>query len=78
MKSAPRGVRLATGEIATVIHRGETVTTPVVACMTNVAGPPMMRPQRRGTTDKANAIVALVADSDAMVRVPWETRYADD
>jgi hypothetical protein len=71
-------VRLASGEIAIVIHRGETVTTPVVACLTNVAGQPMMRPQRRETTDKANAIVALVADADVMVRVPWETLYPDD
>lgn len=71
-------VRLASGEIAIVIHRGETVNTPVVACLTNVAGQPMMRPQRRETTDKANAIVALVADADVMVRVPWETLYPDD
>lgn len=71
-------VRLASGEIAIVVHRGETVNTPVVACLTNVAGQQMMRPQRRETTDKANAIVALVADSDVMVRVPWESLYPDD
>jgi hypothetical protein len=71
-------VRLASGEIAIVIHRGETVATPVVACLTNAAGQAMMRPQRRETTDKANAIVALVADADVMVRVPWETLYPDD
>jgi len=71
-------VRLASGEIAIVIHRGETVSTPVVACLTNIAGQPMMRPQRRETTDKASAIVALVADTDVMVRVPWETLYPDD
>jgi hypothetical protein len=71
-------VRLASGEIAIVIHRGETVSTPVVACLTNCAGQPMMRPPRRETSDKANAIVALVADADVMVRVPWETLYPDD
>ncbi len=71
-------VRLASGEIAIVVHRGETVSTPVVACLTNVAGQPMMKPLRRETTDKASAIVALVADTDVMVRVPWETLYADD
>ena len=53
-------MRLVSGEIASVVHRGETVSTPVVACLTNAAGQPMMRPQRRETTDKANAIVALV------------------
>ena len=71
-------VRLASGEIAIVIHRGESVATPVVACLTNSAGQAMMRPQRRETTDKASAIVALVADADVMVRVPWETLYPDD
>ena len=71
-------VRLASGEIAIVVQRGQSVSTPVVACLTNVAGQPMMRPQRRETTDRANAIVALVADADVMVRVPWETLYPDD
>ena len=71
-------VRLASGEIAIVVHRGETVSTPVVACLTNVSGQPMMKPVRRETTDKGSAIVALVADGDVMVRVPWETLYPDD
>jgi hypothetical protein len=71
-------VRLATGEIAIVVQRGQSVSMPIVACLTNVAGQPMMKPQRRETSDKANAIVALVADADVMVRVPWETLYPDD
>jgi HD-GYP domain-containing protein (c-di-GMP phosphodiesterase class II) len=71
-------VRLASGEIAIVIHRGETVNTPVVACLTRPNGQPMMRPVRRETTAKDSAIVALVADADVMVRVPWETLYDDD
>ena len=71
-------VRLASGEIAIVVQRGQSVNTPVVACLTNTAGQPMMKPLRRETTDKANAIVALVADADVMVRVPWETLYPDD
>jgi hypothetical protein len=71
-------VKLASGEVAIVIHRGESVSTPVVASLTNANGQAMMRPLRRETSDKANAIVALVADSDVMVRVPWETLYPDD
>jgi hypothetical protein len=71
-------VQLATGEIAIVVQRGQSVSMPVVACLTNTAGQPMMRPVRRETTDKANAIVAMVADADVMVRVPWETLYPDD
>ena len=71
-------VRLASCEVAIVVQRGQSVNTPVVACLTNAAGQPMMTPQRRETSDKANAIVALVADADVMVRVPWETLYPDD
>lgn len=71
-------VRLASGEVAIVVQRGQSVTSPVVACLTNVAGQPMMAAPRRETADKANAIVALVADADVMVRVPWETLYPDD
>ena len=71
-------VRLASGETAIVIHRGESVNTPVVACLTNAAGQPMKLPLRRETTDKDKAIVELLADADVMVRVPWETLYPDD
>ena len=71
-------VRLSSGEIAIVVHRGETVNTPVVACLTKANGQAMMRPQRRETAAKDSAIVALVADADVMVRVPWETLYDDD
>jgi hypothetical protein len=71
-------VRLAGGEVAIVIHRGESVNTPVVACLTNARGQQMMHPQRRETTAKDAAIVALVSDADVMVRVPWETLYDED
>ncbi len=70
-------VRLASGEIAIVIQRGATVNTPVVACLTKSNGQPMMRPLRRETTTKESAVVAIVPDSDVMVRVPWETLYTD-
>jgi hypothetical protein len=71
-------VRLASGETAIVIQRGASVTTPVVACLTRPNGQPMMRAQRRETGAKESAVVAIVADGDVMVRVPWESLYADD
>jgi hypothetical protein len=71
-------VRLASGETAIVIHRGETVNAPVVACLTKPNGQVMMRPQRRTTGTKESAVVAIVADSDVMVRVPWESLYSED
>ena len=71
-------VKLAGGEVAIVLQRGPTVNTPVVACLTRGNGQVLMRPQRRDTADKENAVVSLVADTDVMVRVPWETLYPDD
>jgi len=71
-------VRLASGEIAIVVHRGESVAAPVVACLTNAAGQAMMRPQRRQTADRASAIVALLPDADVLVRMSWEMLYPDD
>jgi len=71
-------VRLASGETAIVIHRGPSVKAPVVACLTRPNGQAVMRPQRRETDSKESAVVAIVADSDVMVRVPWESLYTDD
>ncbi|MET0383731.1 MAG: HD domain-containing phosphohydrolase [Burkholderiaceae bacterium] len=71
-------VRLVSGEIAIVIHRGPTVNTPLVACLTNRTGDSLARHVRRDTAQKDFGIVALVADGDVMARVPWETLYADD
>jgi hypothetical protein len=71
-------VRLFSGETAIVIHRGESVNTPIVACMTNRNGDPLPQHLKRDTAQKESAIVALVPDSDVLVRVPLETLYADD
>lgn len=71
-------VRLVSGECAIVIHRGQTVNTPIVACLTNGNGAPLSRFVKRDTSEKAWAIAALVPEADVMVRVPWETLYDDD
>jgi HD-GYP domain-containing protein (c-di-GMP phosphodiesterase class II) len=71
-------VRLASGETAIVIHRGPSVKAPIVACLTRPNGQPAMRPQRRETDSRESAVVAIVADNDVMVRVPWESLYSDD
>ena len=71
-------VRLASGETAIVIHRGPSVNTPIVACMTNRNGDPLPQHIKRDTAQKESAIVALVPDADVMVRVRWETLYDDD
>ena len=63
-------VALVTGELAIVIQRGQTVTTPIVAAITNERGAALAEPVRRDTSRKGQAIVGVVADRKVNVRVP--------
>ena len=63
-------VRLASGELAIVVQRGPSVTTPVVACLSNACGAPLATPQRMQTTARAHAVVAVVGESSVNVRMP--------
>ncbi len=65
-------VRLASGELAVVVARGATITAPVVACLTSASGVSLARPQRRETTDRAHAVVAVVGEGSVGVRLPLE------
>jgi len=65
-------VRLSSGELAIVVARGPTVTTPVVACLTNARGTPLQYPVRRDTTDRAHAVLSVVGEGSVSVRVPVE------
>jgi HD-GYP domain-containing protein (c-di-GMP phosphodiesterase class II) len=65
-------VRLASGELAIVVQRGPTVTTPVVACLTNPRGAPLAEPVRVETSDKRRAVVALVGERQVSVRISPE------
>jgi HD-GYP domain-containing protein (c-di-GMP phosphodiesterase class II) len=58
-------VRLASGELALVVARGPTITTPVVACLTNERGAPLSVPVRRETGTKGCAVHSVVAAVDA-------------
>ena len=65
-------VALVTGELAVVIQRGQTVTTPIVAALTNERGAPRAEPVRRDTARKGQAIVSVVADHKVPTRVAPE------
>ena len=58
-------VRLSTGELAIVVQRGETITTPVVACLTTARGAPLASPERRVTDGRACAVLAAVGERQA-------------
>ena len=62
-------VRLATGEMAVVIRRGPTVTTPIVSCLTNSRGVSLPWPIRRDTSVKGFAIVAVLGQHEPAVQL---------
>jgi len=69
-------VRLASGELAIVVARGPTVSTPVVVCLTNEHGAPLEVPLRRETTDRRHAVQALVGERAVNVQVTAEKLMA--
>jgi HD-GYP domain-containing protein (c-di-GMP phosphodiesterase class II) len=65
-------VRLVSGELAVVVARGASITTPVVACLTNARGTPLAQPERRHTDNQANAVKGVVVERQARVRLPLD------
>jgi hypothetical protein len=69
-------VRLASGSVGVVVGRGPSITAPVVACLTDGAGRTLPEPHRCATTDRANAVVALLPALAETPRVSAETLVA--
>lgn len=66
-------VRLASGAVGVVVGRGPSITAPVVACLTDEAGRMLPGPQRCCTTDREQAVVALLPVLAGTPRVSAET-----
>ena len=65
-------VRLASGALAIVVQRGEVITAPVVACLTDDRGTPLPEPERRSTADRQHAVTAVVVEGQANTRLPMD------
>jgi hypothetical protein len=65
-------VRLASGAVAIVVQRGLTVTTPIVACLTNERGAPLPEPVRVDTSQPGQSVAAIVGERSVGVRVPLD------
>jgi HD-GYP domain-containing protein (c-di-GMP phosphodiesterase class II) len=65
-------VSLVTGEVGIVIQRGKTVTTPIVAALTDERGNARAEPLRRDTSRKGHAVVGVIADRKVSVRIATE------
>ncbi len=64
-------LRLASGELGIVVGRGELITAPLVACLTNERGAPLPVPVRH-TAEQARAVVAVVSESSVKVKLPLD------
>lgn len=65
-------VRLVSGETGVVVQRGPTVTSPVVACLTNARGAPLPQPLRVDTSLQRHAIQCVVGEGSVTYRLPLD------
>ena len=63
-------VKLASGETAIVVQRGNSVTTPIVACLTDSAGRSLATPQRQATSAPGRGVAGLLNPGAAQPPAP--------
>jgi HD-GYP domain-containing protein (c-di-GMP phosphodiesterase class II) len=68
-------VKLVSGEIAVVTHRGDSAKTPIVAALTRANGDVRSHPLRRDTSISTHAITGTVPDQAVKLRVGAEDLY---
>ena len=71
-------VRLANGEIAVVIRRGERLDQPLVFSVSDSEGLPLLRPIRRDTSEKGCTIVCVMPRENVMVRIDHARLFGYD
>jgi len=69
-------VSLASGEAGIVIRRGPTITTPVVAAMTNRCRQPLPQPARRDTSQPGFGVTGVLPPRDLPVPIKPQTMSA--
>ena len=65
-------VRLEGGEMAIVVARGASLTTPIVACFTSASGATLTTPRRVDTALPRHAVKAVVGERSAGARLSLE------
>lgn len=68
-------VRLASGEVAVVTHRGTAPTKPKVASVTDTDGKPVIQTRHHDTSDPAFAVVGVFPSPKTLPRIPPERVY---
>ena len=69
-------VRLNSGELAVVVARGASISTPVVACLTDAIGRALPRPERVDTAAKGRGVAAVVGLGRGSRPLPLERLMA--
>jgi hypothetical protein len=69
-------VRLHSGELAVVVARGETITMPVVACLTDPLGRPLPRPERVDTASAGRGVASVVGERSIKRPLPLDRLMA--
>jgi HD-GYP domain-containing protein (c-di-GMP phosphodiesterase class II) len=68
-------VKLASGEVGVVMRRTDNAKSPIVAAITDSTGRPTVHTVQRDTSQPEHAIVAHVADTSLVARMPPERVY---
>lgn len=55
-------VRLVSGEVALVVGRGETISTPMVSCLTTASGTILKKPVRVSAAERGRGVASVVGD----------------
>jgi hypothetical protein len=69
-------VRLDSGELAVVVARGGSITTPMVACLTDPIGRPLPRPERVDTATRGRRVVSVVGERSVARPLPLDKLMA--
>lgn len=69
-------VRLQSGELAVVVARGGSITTPMVACLTDAIGRPLPRPERVDTATRGRGVASVVGETSLATPLPYERLMA--
>ena len=65
-------VRLVSGELGIVVQRGQSITAPLVACLTTPHGQSLAQPERRDTSQAKHAVAAVVCEGSVRRPLPLD------
>ena len=65
-------MRLVSGERALVVQRGNSITKPIVMCLTDARGAMLAQPRRVAVGEGAHAVAAVIGEGAVNARLSLE------